>query len=435
MEKYDNRPVRVGMISTGDEVMQGSIVDTNAAWLANLLNEQGVDMVWRASVGDQLAQLVQVFTDATHWCDVVIVNGGLGPTTDDLSAEAAAEFLGEPLELFDAWKQVLETRYAKRFKGLSASNLKQAMLPQSATIIDNPKGSACGFEIIKNKTRFWFTPGVPSEFKAMVKQELLPRLSLLSSGQCAQRVMRWHTFGLREAQLNERLSEIVLPEGIRFGYRAVMPDLEVKLFYPEGHPALAQLVALVEQELGEFIFATNGTSLAEQVQSLMVTNRETLATAESCTGGMIASALVDVAGSSAYFDRGFVTYTNLAKQEAVAVSPDTLAEHGAVSVEVAAQMAQGARQAAKSTVGLATSGIAGPDGGSEEKPVGTVAVALATEQGCYTQLFHLPSRGRTFIREMTATIALDMLRRYLQQQPVFGDYAFERVTSVVIPPC
>jgi len=421
------------MICTGDEVMQGSIVDTNSAWLANLLAEQGINMVWRASVADDIQQLVKVFTDACHWCDLVIVNGGLGPTTDDLSAAAAAELLGEPLVLFEAWQQVLEQRYAKRFNGLSASNLKQAMLPQSASIIDNPSGSACGFEIINQDTRFWFTPGVPAEFKAMVRQELLTRIQRLCGSEQRTELARWHTFGLREAQLNELLSQLTLPDGMRFGFRAAMPELEVKLFYPQGHPDAEQLKVRIEQLLGEHLFSRQGLGFAQQIQALMLQAGARLATAESCTGGMIASQLVAVAGSSGYFERGFVTYSNQAKQEALGVAEQLLAQHGAVSLPVAVEMANGARRVSGADYGLATSGIAGPEGGTAIKPVGTVVVALATATGCIVQQLQLPDRGREFIRTMTAAVALDMLRRQLQGLPVIGEYGVKCIESAIQP--
>ena len=419
--------MKVEIITTGEEVLSGQILDTNASWLSEILQQAGLPVTRRTTLGDRREDLVQGLLERSKVADLIIVNGGLGPTVDDLSAEVAGLALAEPLLRFEAWVKVLEERFAKMGRTMSPSNLKQALLPRSAEIIDNPVGTACGFVIRLNGAELYFTPGVPHELKRMIRGEILPRILKQSGIRTHSLLKRLHTFGLAESHVGELLQTIELPSGLSLGFRTHIPSIEVKIM--GRGPALSALeaqmeaaVAAVRGVLGEWVFCEDDYGLACQIQALMVSKGHRLALAESCTGGMISEQLVSVADSSQYFERGYVTYSNAAKIEMLAVPAELIKAHGAVSLQVARAMACGARTHAPVSHALAVTGLAGPGGGTAEKPVGTVGFALATAEGVVSQVLVLPDWGRTRIRLLAAAIALDMLRRHLTGLPVCATY-------------
>jgi len=421
----------VEIITTGEEVLSGQITDTNAAWLSRFLGANGLPVARRCTVGDRMEDLVSCLRERARQADAVIVNGGLGPTGDDLSAEAAAIALGQPLVSFAAWVEVLTARFAAMNRLMPPGNLKQALLPQSARIIDNPVGTACGFEIELEGAVLYFTPGVPSELKVMMRDAVLPLLKQRFAVSSHSLLKRFQSFGVSESRLNSLLQPIELPPGISLGFRASMPLLEVKVMgIGEDEAGLRERLEHVSAEvrttMGEYLVVEDGTGLEAFIQEKMIAGGHTLALAESCTGGMVAAQLIDIAGSSDYLERGFVTYSNRAKCEMLGVSPSLIAERGAVSLEVAREMALGAARAAGCSHALAISGVAGPAGGTPEKPVGTVALALAVPGQVHSQVVLLPQWGRNTIRRMAATAALDMLRRYLTGLAVFGHYDLAR---------
>ncbi|PKH09539.1 CinA family nicotinamide mononucleotide deamidase-related protein [Moritella sp. Urea-trap-13] len=404
--------MRIEFISTGDEVLSGQIVDTNAAWISQLFFHQGRAFSRRYTVADDLESLIDIITETSHRADVVIVNGGLGPTSDDLSAQAAAKAMAVPLVLSQAWYDYLVAKYAQSSSTLSQSNEKQAWLPQGSEVVDNPVGTACGFSFQLNRARFYFTPGVPSEFKHMVAEQILPDIQQRFTAVRVPTLIKIKTFGISEAVLNEQLLALNLPETITLGFRVDFPMVEVKLLSTDTVDLkLARVKVLAA--LAKFVLYEGDESFAEYLQGLMLGKGHTLSLAESCTGGLIASELISVAGSSGYLDSSHVTYSNEAKCRLVNVNKTTLDKHGAVSIEVAAEMAAGAMLNAGVDFGIAVSGIAGPGGGSDEKPVGTVAFALASKTHTYSQLLFIPRWGRQGIRTVALYVALDMLRREL----------------------
>lgn len=417
--------MRIELISTGDELLSGDITDTNASWLAQQLTEQGYKLSGKTTVGDDLTELMAAFENRSNQADFIIVNGGLGPTSDDLSAEAAAMALGEPVVLFESWVETMKTMFAAFNRPMTDNNLKQATLPKSAEIVDNPVGTACGFKIKLNRATMIFTPGVPREFKRMVHDQILPRLRELNDTPPLQ-IKRFLCLGVGESTLANPLDAIELPPGCEFGYRASMPFIEVKIFAQQGL-LTDTVLKQVETVIKPHCVVRDGNSLSRYVHQLLVDKSQQsafkFATVESCTGGLVASALVAYAGSSAYLDRGLVTYSNEAKQQLANVSPQTLEAVGAVSVEVAEEMAKGAIVRHDVDLTVSITGIAGPDGGSDEKPVGTVAFALADRQNCYSQMLLLPNRGRGHVQQAALAIALDMVRRYLENQDVIASYS------------
>ncbi|MCG9695340.1 CinA family nicotinamide mononucleotide deamidase-related protein [Shewanella sp. Isolate11] len=424
--------MKIEMICTGEEVLAGQIVDTNAAWVANVLMDHGIEMQRRVTVGDRLEDLVATFEERSQHADIILVNGGLGPTSDDLSSLAMAMAKEEKLVEFTEWRQRLEQWFSRNGRVMTDSNLKQAMLPESAVMVDNPVGTACGFRVKLNRAWLFFTPGVPFEFKQMVHEQFIPFVLSQVDEHAAVSVRKLLTLGHGESVLADKLSSLPLPEGITMGYRSFMPYIEIKLF-ARGDNAIGQLPVVTEtikQHIGHCVVAEGVDSLAKVIHTLLIESGASLSIAESCTGGMIASQLVAFAGSSAYLHQGLVTYSNESKVKVLGVSPVTLDDHGAVSIATVEEMAAGARQLLDSDYALATSGIAGPDGGSEQKPVGTVAIALATRQGIYSQMLKFSARSRELVRALSTAVALDMLRRELLQQAVIVDYgSYQRFTK------
>lgn len=417
----------IEMISTGEEVLSGQIVDTNAAWFADTLMNEGLELQRRSTVGDRLDDLVRIFLERSQVADVILVNGGLGPTSDDLSAEAAARACGTGLVEDAGWRAHLEAWFSRRGRPMASSNIKQCLLPANAILVDNPQGSAPGFRLRLNRAWLFFTPGVPSEFKPMVLEQFLPFLRSEFSFRNDTRLRKFLTFGHGESNLAEQLQALPLPAEVTLGYRPSMPFVEIKVFArgPQADDALQTALPLLRESLGPAIVTERFPTLAEEVHSLLREQGATLGLAESCSGGMLSSQLVDLPGSSDYLLQGVVSYSNAAKQQLLGVPAATLEQHGAVSMETAEAMAFGARRLLDADYALAITGIAGPDGGSEEKPVGTVAFALCDRRQCWSQLLQLGSqRSRHLLRSMSCAVALDMLRRRLLQQEPLQPYPF-----------
>jgi len=423
--------MRIELISTGDELLTGDITDTNASWLAQTLAESGYKLKYKTTVADDLEELATTFLQRSHFADFIIVNGGLGPTVDDLSAEAMAKASGQQQVMFDAWVEQMEQKFASMNREMLASNLKQAFLPQSAEIIDNPFGTACGFKVVLNDCTFVFTPGVPQEFMPMVQQQILPLLKSADTSANSSADLQIHRYlclGIGESNLANMMTHIQLPEGCEFGYRSAMPYLELKVFAQGGHDLTAQLQQ-VEQIVAPFCVVKGGNNLPEHVHDLLLAKAASsdceykFATVESCTGGMVASQLVHFSGSSSYLNRGLVTYSNEAKRQLADVSEQTLIDFGAVSPQVAEQMAQGAVKKWRLDLAVSITGVAGPTGGSEQKPVGTVAFAIATPDTVVSQTLQLPNRGRNYVRKTAAAIALDMVRRQLLDENVLAQFS------------
>jgi nicotinamide-nucleotide amidase len=412
----------IEILSTGEEIRSGAIVDTNAAFIAQVLEDAGLPVARHLGVGDDPAMLVAVFKEISQRADVAIVTGGLGPTIDDLTAEAAAQAGGQKLLLNEAALQSIEAYFHAKKRQMTASDQKQAYLPESARILDNPIGTAPGFEIRIGGCTFFCMPGVPREMKRMLAGITLPRIiQLLGNTRIELKSRTYSVYGLSEALVGERLNGMTQKYAtIRIGLRADFPVIHVKVYYLPQDGAIAPAVMAkshqwIREMLGDKIFATHNESMAEVVGRLLQKKKATLALAESCTGGLIANWVTDVAGSSDYFLFSGVTYANTAKSDILGVSADLIGQVGAVHEDTAKAMAHGARQAAGTTYGLATSGIAGPGGGTPDKPVGTVCIGLATEQETVSYRYSFPYRNRLMNKKVFSMQALDLLRRELLQ--------------------
>jgi nicotinamide-nucleotide amidase len=414
--------LRCEILSTGDEVLTGAIADTNAAFLADQMGGLGFEVARHTTVGDDRAMLGEAFHKLAQVADVVLCTGGLGPTVDDLTTEVTAEVLGAKLVLHAPALAHMEALWAARGRPMPENNKKQAMLPEPASVLENPIGTAPGFTVRIGRAQFFFMPGVPREMKRMFAEQVVPRLAALRTELAVFEVRVFRTFGLTESAADQALAglEARFPE-VKLGFRAHFPEIQVKLTVKgaDVDAAKARLDAASEEvraRLGGHVFSESAP-MEEVVGGLLRRDKATLATAESCTGGMIAQMITAVAGSSDYFDRGFVTYSNQAKVDLLGVGEEILRDHGAVSEPCAQAMAEGARARAGTTFALSVTGIAGPGGGTEDKPVGLVYIGLSTPSRTLVRRIRWPGQ-REQVRAISAMVALDLLRRELSGLPV-----------------
>jgi nicotinamide-nucleotide amidase len=411
----------IEILATGDEIRTGAAVDSNSAHIAQVLEQAGLEAIRHTCVGDDMDIMVSILKEIGNRADVAVVTGGLGPTIDDVTAAAAAKTKGVELVLNQSALGVVENFFKTRKRAMSPSNKKQAMLPMGAESLNNPVGSAPGFVLKINRCSFFFVPGVPFEMKRMLSDEVLPRIQKLGgdTGELSL-VKTLSTFGLVESVIGELLTGLSaeFPE-ITPGFRSKFPEIQVKLYIRgKDDQALRNILEKASQwvlgKLGENIFSMDGTSMQAVVGGLLAAKQATLAVAESCTGGLISHLLTNVPGSSAYFLFSGVTYSNQAKTKVLGVSTEILQQYGAVHEETVKKMAIGVRHVAGAAYGLATSGIAGPDGGTDEKPVGTVCIGLATPHDVKGFRFVFPFNTRLMNKRIFAMKALDLLRRELQ---------------------
>ena len=407
--------LQVQLLLTGNEIMSGDTVDSNSALIAQRLGEAAVGVHRKVTVGDDVDLLKEELAVMIDAADLVIVNGGLGPTIDDLTAEILADVAGVPLEEHPQAVTHLQQWCEQRNLALNAANLKQAMLPRGATIVDNPIGSAVGFEMILGSCRVICTPGVPSELAAML-DAIVEGLAQRLGRPPGRNILRLQTFGLGESTAQQIISDAIedWPQEVELGFRAGAPQMEIKLTIASEAAGEAQqrCQEQLEQLFGDHIIGTGDTLLGEKVLQLLRERGATLTTAESCTGGLIASMLTRIPGSSEGFQAGFVTYSNAIKHSVLSVSEKTLADHGAVSEQVVREMARGALELSGAHYTIAVSGIAGPDGGTPDKPVGTVWLAWGRRDLIHTSCLCWPVE-RSLFQTMIAAAGLDMIRRML----------------------
>ena len=410
--------MRVEILAIGDELLDGSLADTNTARLARILRSRGLGVHRGQAVPDEPDAIIEALRHAAARSDLVLVTGGLGPTEDDLTVEAAATFAGVPLETDQAVLEGMKARYAARGFPFTPNNARQARVPRGATPLANAAGTAPGLRLEHDDATFFFFPGVPREVERLAEDHLLPWLDTHAPVRPVEaRVFK--TFGETESQVATRLEGLPRDPRVHVAYRAHFPEIRLTLHAIEPDQAarralLDSLSEGVRRLLGTLIFSeTPSDTLAAVVGRALAARGLTLATAESCTGGLVASLLTDVPGASAWFLEGAVTYANDAKRRRLGVDPALLDTHGAVSEAVARAMAQGQRTATGADLAVAVTGIAGPSGGTEDKPVGTVHLALASAQGTTHVHRRFPfDRGRN--RLAAAWAALDLVRRHVQ---------------------
>ncbi len=409
------------IIAVGSELLTPFHQDTNSLYLTDKLNELGIEVRFKTIVGDDSVRLASVLRQALDRSQLVILTGGLGPTEDDVTRAAVAEALDLPLVEVPEIRQRIQARFASLGRPMSENNARQAFVPQGAEWLENRNGTAPGIWLEHDQTLLILLPGPPRELMPMFESQCLPRLEQRSSGERIRtRVLK--VAGLPESEVDRRLAPIytkyqnptttilATPGGIEVHFRA-------RAKTAEEAKALADMLAdQAETELGERVFSTHGETLEEVVGMYLVMKQKTLATAESCTGGLLSERLTRVPGSSNFYLGGVVCYTNELKTRLVGVPTAMLEAHGAVSRPVAQALAEGIRRRVGASLGVGITGIAGPSGGSEKKPVGLVFIALADERGTEIREFHFPG-DRQRIRWLASQSALEMLRRRARGGP------------------
>ena len=393
--------LNVEMLSTGDEVLHGQIIDTNAAWLADFFFNQGLPLTRRNTVGDDLDALVAILRERSEQADVLIVNGGLGPTSDDLSALAAATAKGEGLILHPEWLETMTRFFAERGRPMAESNRKQAEIPASAEMINNPVGTACGFAIQLNRCLMFFTPGVPSEFKVMVEQEILPRLRQRFTLPDPPVCLRLTTFGRSESELAQSLNPLTLPPGVVMGYRSSMPIIELKLTGPANQrDAMLALWPEVRKVAGDSLIFEGTEGLPAQIARCLQERQLSLTLSEQFTSGLLALQL-SRAGAP------------LLASEVVPAQEETLA--------------QAARWAAERRINH-FAGLALAVSGQENDHLN---VALATPDGTFSLRvkFSVTRHSLAVRQEVCAMMALNLLRRWLNGQPLASEHGWINVVD------
>lgn len=417
-------PMIIELVNTGTELLLGDVINTNAAWIGQRMAALGLQVSRQTIVPDGAA-IKEALSEAAHRADVVLVTGGLGPTNDDLTRESTAELLGLPLEMNAEVVATLEVFFQKRGRVLTDTNKKQAMVVRGAEVMDNPFGTAPGMFVPAGcgaakglNCAIFLLPGPPRELKPMIEGQVEPRLVRLMPDLANRTALYLKVTGMGESDIVDKIEKDLeaMPQ-LELGYCLGRGDVDVRL--SGDSEIVAAAAALVRERIGDFIVSEDRRLIEQVVVDLLKARSEWMATAESCTGGDLASRVTNVSGASSVFGQGFVTYANTAKTQHLGVAPALFEQHGAVSEPVAIAMAEGALRASGADHALSCTGIAGPTGGSEEKPVGTVFIGLASknESTVVRKLFFPGARDR--FKMLVTQSALEMLRRRLSGLSIF----------------
>lgn len=410
------------ILCVGTEILIGDIVNTNATFLSRALADIGIGVYHHSVVGDNPQRLKDAFALALSRADIVITSGGLGPTKDDLTKETAAEFFGLPMELHEESLEFIRAYFASTGRVMSKNNEKQALMPKGATVFQNRYGTAPALAIESAGKTVIMLPGPPVELVPLFNEEVLPYLRRGGSSAIVSKNV--HIFGMGESAVAQALDSL-LTESTNPSVAPYCGAGEVRLRVTasaesteEADEMCSECVkTILKSEVGAFVYGVDCENIERALVNELHGKGFTLSAAESCTGGLIAKRITDISGCSDVFFGGCVTYTNEVKQRLLGVSAKTLEEHTAVSAEVAMEMARGVRRATGSDIGISATGIAGPTGGTDEMPVGTVFLGMSTVEGeSYRRLSLSSRRSRDFIRTVSATNAYDMVLKYLKEK-------------------
>jgi nicotinamide-nucleotide amidase len=407
--------VNAEIITIGEEIISGHTLDTNSAFIAGKLSEIGIAVRYRVSVGDRADDIKEAILAAWKRSAVTIATGGLGPTTDDITKKAICSAFERKLVFHDDLLKLLENRFRNLHRKLPAVAQNQALQPQGADLLDNPIGSAPGILFQEADRCFIALPGVPSEMEAIVSQSVLPYLRK-RQGRGHIEIRRLRTTGITESELSEAVADLEpTQDHFRLAYLPGYQGVDLRLVChasneAEGKAEVDKLAEAIVGRVGGFIYTIGDQTISEVVGSLLTSAGKTVATAESCTGGLVAKMLTDISGSSSYFLGSIVAYSNDVKHDLLKVPTELLQEYGAVSAQVAEAMAAGIRNVIGADYGLSLTGIAGPDGGTPEKPVGLVYIGCAQASGVVSKKINLFGT-RQRVRERSATMALNILRK------------------------
>jgi nicotinamide-nucleotide amidase len=423
--------MRIEVICTGDEVLTGKIVNTNFGYITQKLEDVGLSVRWETTVGDDREDLLLAFRLSGERADAVIVNGGLGPTVDDLSQEIAAKAAGVELVLSEEWLSKMQEYFARRSRVMPPNNTKQAMLPAGAEVLDNPIGTACGFAVDIGKARFFFTPGVPRELRRMLEEQIIPRLLKTSGMQAAIFLKRFHSYGIGESHADSLLAGVaeLVPDGtVKLGFRAHYPQLETKLTVrgrdmDDVRRKLAPVEQEVRKRLGNFILAEDDHTLEGVVLEALKALGATLTVVEMFTSGQIAARIAHLPGAERVFCRGIVARDLGEACGAVGIDPGSFPE--GVTRETAEAVARAARRYTGSTHALAVL-IEIDEGADRLEFGGTICIAIATAENVASRRSRVVG-GRDWVRLGATEMGLDCLRRYLKGLPVHERIDFEKI--------
>ncbi len=409
--------MKAQIISIGDELLIGQTVNTNASFIGEKISDLNIDVVKIGTVGDEEEIILKEFKIAYDSSDLIIVTGGLGPTHDDITRSAVVKFFNTELVKNEEVLENIKALFAKRGRKLTQVNIDQSLIPKNAEVIKNSKGTAPGYWIQNEGKIFVVMPGVPYEMKAMMMDFVTEKLKdEIGVEQLVTKRSILQTTGIPESYLFERLGNLdELLEGAKLAFLPSIYGVKLRLTVQENDEETAknrlmEIEQKIRSKAGRFIFGKGEETLEEVVGKILKDRELKIAVAESCTGGLIASMITNISGSSAYFERGVVCYSNASKVEILKVDEDTIAEKGAVSQEVAMQMAEGIKSTSGSDIGLATTGIMGPTGATTDKPVGLVYIGYCDEKVCTAKKFMF-GEERILNKQRTAQSALDLLRK------------------------
>jgi nicotinamide-nucleotide amidase len=415
--------VKACIVAVGSEMLTPFRVDTNSLYITERLNTLGYDVRLKAVVADDIDELARVVDAALSWADLIVLTGGLGPTEDDITREAIARVLHVELDIDETIIERIRQRFARRNMAMPANNRRQAMVPRGATLLENPNGTAPGLWIESGRASIVLLPGPPREMKPMLEAVIRDRL-MPNAGSAGLFRRTLKITGRAESDVDDVAQPVysrwtTQPIPISTTILAVLGQIELHLTASasnreDADARLAEAVAELEAALGPSVYSTDGRGLETVVGQMLRERHLKISLAESCTGGLLASRLTDVPGSSAYVDRAVVCYSNEAKTELLGVPMELIHEHGAVSEPVARAMAEGVRERSRTNVGIGVTGIAGPGGGSEHKPVGTVSIAVVSDEATKVRTFQFLG-GRDMVKFQASQTAMNMLRLMLMR--------------------
>lgn len=399
--------MNVGLITIGNELLSGFTVNTNASWLGQKLLQQGIPVTWHVTIGDEKSTIWKALDGIPENVAVVIITGGLGPTHDDVTFKTLLEYFNTEPVFDEAYWQELQERMSRRGLGLPEINRNQALRPKKGAVLPNEVGSARGLHLSNEHLEVFALPGVPREMKTMFQQAVLPKLTKQVSTRLHINTIR--TTGIMESALAEKMKSVLPPDSpVQMAYLPEFIGVNIRLV-SQDKVALDQLSQRIEEKAGKYIYGYGDTTLEEVVGQLLTEQKRTVATAESCTGGLLSHRLTNVSGSSLYMMGGVIAYSNQVKMSQLKVKESTLKQFGAVSKETAAEMAEGVRTLLKTDFGVAITGIAGPTGGTDTKPVGLVYIGLADGEDTWVKKYHFV-KDRTLNKSLSSQAALNMLR-------------------------
>ena len=398
--------MNAGIISVGNELLMGFTLDSNSTWIARKLLDLGIKVDLKLTIADNEGEILEAFKTLSSRCDVILCTGGLGPTSDDVTKSAYCDFIQAGLELNEDYLEELKKKFEDRQLVMSDSNREQAMVPDKGETIPNSLGSALGLKYVNEENHIYVMPGVPSEMKRMMEETVLPELEQLPRDELHVTTIR--LTGIMESALYDQVKDLLNDNIVKVAFLPGFLGVDVRLM-SRDKDSLLELSGQFFDRLGNYVYAEDWETLEDAVGRLLIERGLTLATAESCTGGLLGNRITNVAGSSEYYLGGIVSYSDSAKMNLLGVSQETLKEFGAVSEETAQEMALGARRVLQSDVGVSITGIAGPTGGTEDKPVGLVYIAVDVAGDVAVRKFVF-SEDRRYNKELSAQAALNLVR-------------------------